>query len=34
VPDRTPTADALRIALPRLKELGYGFVTVSELLAA
>jgi peptidoglycan/xylan/chitin deacetylase (PgdA/CDA1 family) len=28
------TADALAIALPRLKEQGYSFVTVSELLAA
>jgi peptidoglycan-N-acetylglucosamine deacetylase len=34
VADRTPTADALRIALPRLSALGYRFVTVSELLAA
>ena len=32
--DRTPTAQALAIALPRLAELGYRFVTVSELLAA
>lgn len=28
------TADALAIAIPKLKEAGYGFVTVSELLAA
>lgn len=28
------TADALAIAIPKLKEEGYGFVTVSELLAA
>ena len=27
------TADALAIAIPKLKEEGYGFVTVSELLA-
>jgi peptidoglycan/xylan/chitin deacetylase (PgdA/CDA1 family) len=32
--DRTPTALALHIALPRLAELGYRLVTVSELLAA
>ncbi|MGN6378376.1 MAG: polysaccharide deacetylase family protein [Gaiellales bacterium] len=32
--DRTPTAQALDLALPRLSELGYRFVTVSELLAA
>jgi hypothetical protein len=28
------TAAALAIALPKLKEQGYGFVTVSELLKA
>ena len=28
------TADALAIAIPKLKEEGYGFATVSELLAA
>ena len=28
------TADALAIAIPKLKQAGYGFVTVSELLAA
>jgi len=28
------TADALALAIPKLKEQGYGFVTVSELLAA
>jgi peptidoglycan/xylan/chitin deacetylase (PgdA/CDA1 family) len=28
------TADALAIAIPKLKQEGYGFVTVSELLAA
>lgn len=28
------TADALAIALPKLKEQGYSFVTVSELLTA
>jgi peptidoglycan/xylan/chitin deacetylase (PgdA/CDA1 family) len=28
------TAEALAIAIPKLKEEGYGFVTVSELLAA
>ena len=28
------TADALAIAIPKLKEEGYGFVTVNELLAA
>jgi peptidoglycan/xylan/chitin deacetylase (PgdA/CDA1 family) len=28
------TADALAIALPKLKEKGYSFVTVSELIAA
>jgi peptidoglycan/xylan/chitin deacetylase (PgdA/CDA1 family) len=28
------TADALAIAIPRLKQEGYGFVTVSKLLAA
>ena len=28
------TADALAIAIPKLKEEGYGFVTVSELVAA
>ncbi len=28
------TADALALALPKLKEEGYGFVTLSELLAA
>jgi peptidoglycan/xylan/chitin deacetylase (PgdA/CDA1 family) len=28
------TADALALALPKLKAEGYGFVTVSELLAA
>jgi peptidoglycan-N-acetylglucosamine deacetylase len=28
------TADALALAIPKLKEEGYGFVTVSELLAA
>jgi peptidoglycan/xylan/chitin deacetylase (PgdA/CDA1 family) len=34
VPDRTPTARALAMAVPRLAGLGYRFVTVSELLAA
>jgi peptidoglycan-N-acetylglucosamine deacetylase len=34
VADRTPTVDALRLALPRLTGLGYRCVTVSELLAA
>ena len=33
-PDRSPTARALEIALPRLVEDGYRLVTVSELLAA
>ncbi len=28
----SPTPDALRIILPKLKEMGYNFVTVSELL--
>lgn len=28
------TAEALAVALPKLKEQGYSFVTVSELLAA
>ena len=28
------TADVLALAIPKLKEEGYGFVTVSELLAA
>jgi len=28
------TAEALEIAIPKLKEEGYGFVTVSELIAA
>jgi peptidoglycan-N-acetylglucosamine deacetylase len=28
------TADALALAIPKLKQEGYGFVTVSELLAA
>lgn len=28
------TAEALALAIPKLKEQGYGFVTVSELLAA
>ena len=28
------TADALALAIPKLKEEGYSFVTVSELLAA
>jgi peptidoglycan/xylan/chitin deacetylase (PgdA/CDA1 family) len=28
------TADALALAIPKLKELGYSFVTVSELIAA
>jgi hypothetical protein len=28
------TAAALALALPKLKEQGYGFVTVSELIAA
>ncbi len=32
--DRTPTIEALRLALPRLAEAGYRFVTVSQLLAA
>ncbi len=32
--DRTPTIEALRLALPRLAEEGYRFVTVSQLLAA
>lgn len=30
---QTQTADALKIILPKLKERGYRFVTVSELLA-
>ena len=34
VADRTPTVDALRIALPVLAERGFRCVTVSELLAA
>lgn len=34
VPDRAPTAQALALAVPRLVDLGYRFVTVSELLAA
>jgi peptidoglycan-N-acetylglucosamine deacetylase len=33
VPDRTPTAEALELALPRLAERGLRCVTVSELLA-
>lgn len=33
VADRTPTVDALGLALPRLTALGYRCVTVSELLA-
>ena len=32
--DRTPTVEALRIALPELAARGYRSVTVSELLAA
>ncbi len=31
--DRTQTVEALRIALPKLVEQGYGFVTVDELMA-
>jgi len=31
---RRHTAEALEIAIPKLKEEGYGFVTVSELIAA
>lgn len=31
--DRTQTVEALRAALPKLKEEGYSFVTVDELLA-
>lgn len=31
--DRTPTIEALQLALPRLAEEGYRFVTVSQLLA-
>jgi peptidoglycan/xylan/chitin deacetylase (PgdA/CDA1 family) len=34
VADRTPTVEALRLALPRLNSLGYRCVTVSELLSA
>ena len=34
VRDRTPTAEALALALPRLAERGFRCVTVSELLAA
>ena len=34
VRDRTPTIEGLRLALPRLTEQGYRFVTVSQLLAA
>ncbi len=30
--DRTQTVEALRMALPKLKEQGYQFVTISELL--
>ncbi|MDX6550434.1 MAG: peptidoglycan-N-acetylglucosamine deacetylase, partial [Gaiellales bacterium] len=32
--DRTPTVEALRIALPQIDRLGYRCATVSELLAA
>jgi peptidoglycan/xylan/chitin deacetylase (PgdA/CDA1 family) len=32
--DRTPTVEALRIALPEIARLGYRCVTVSELLQA
>ena len=32
--DRTPTVDALRIALPQIGRLGYRCVTVGELLTA
>jgi peptidoglycan/xylan/chitin deacetylase (PgdA/CDA1 family) len=32
--DRTPTVEALRIAMPEIDRLGYRCVTVSELLAA
>jgi hypothetical protein len=32
--DRTPTVEALRIALPEMGARGYRSVTVSELLAA
>ena len=32
--DRTPTVEALRIALPEIDRLGYRCVTVSELLQA
>ncbi|MBQ3106062.1 MAG: hypothetical protein IJC51_01085, partial [Eggerthellaceae bacterium] len=31
--DRTQTVEALRMALPKLVEQGYTFVTVDELLA-
>ena len=34
VADRTPTVEALRLALPELALLGYRCVTVSELLSA
>ena len=30
--DRSQTVEALRIALPQLKEQGYRFVTVDEML--
>ena len=32
--DRTPTVEALRIALPEIDRLGYRCVTVSKLLQA
>ena len=32
--DRTPTAEALRIALPALAERGFECVTMSRLLGA
>lgn len=31
--DRSQTVEALRIALPYLKEQGFRFVTIDELLA-
>ncbi len=30
--DRTPTIEGLRLALPRLADQGYRFVTISQLL--
>jgi len=32
VSGESPTPAALKLLIPRLKELGYSFVTVSELL--